>query len=81
VDAKSEKQNSSNGLNLESKQDSPTWCESCQLQVSQLLTMHRELLSMVGALLEQNQQIMGTVHQVTDDFDAPPTLYMDGSPI
>jgi hypothetical protein len=36
---------------------------------------------MVGALLEQNQQILGSVSQVTEDFDAPPTHYMDGTPI
>jgi hypothetical protein len=81
VDAKSEKPQWSNGLNNESKQDSPTWCGSCLPQVSQLLTMHRELLSMVGALLEQNQQILGSVSQVTEDFDGPPTHYMDGTPI
>jgi hypothetical protein len=36
---------------------------------------------MVGALLEQNQQILGSVSQVTEDFDGPPTHYMDGTPI
>jgi hypothetical protein len=81
VDARNEKQQWSNGSSSESKPDSPTSCESCRLQVSQLLTMHRELLSMVGALLEQNQQALESVSQVTEDFDGPPTHYMDGTPI
>jgi hypothetical protein len=81
VDARNEKPQWSNGLSNGSKQDSPTWCASCLPQVSQLLTMHQELLSMVGALLEQNQQILGSVSQVTEDFDGPPTHYMDGTPI
>jgi hypothetical protein len=81
VDAKSGNESYSNGSSSESKPESPISCESCRLQVSQLLTMHRELLSMVGALLEQNQQILGSVSQVTEDFDGPPTHYMDGTPI
>jgi hypothetical protein len=80
VDAKNESASSLSGLIPESKQDSPTWCASCQLQVSQLLTMHQELLSMVGALLEQNQQIL-SVSQVAEDFDGPATHYMDGTRI
>jgi hypothetical protein len=81
VDARNEKPQWSNGLSNESRQDSPTWCASCLPQVSQLIQMHQELLSMVGALLEQNQQILGSVSQVTEDFDGPPTHYMDGTPI
>jgi hypothetical protein len=81
VDARNEKPQWSNGLSNESSEDSLTSCASCQRRVSQLLTMHQELLSMVGALLEQNQQILESVSQVTEDFDAPPTHYMDGTPI
>jgi hypothetical protein len=81
VDAKSEKPQWSNGSSNESREGSPTSCASCLPQVSQLLTMHQELLSMLAALLEQNQQILGSVSQVTEDFDGPPTHYMDGTPI
>jgi hypothetical protein len=81
VDARNEKPQWSNGSSNESREGSPTSCASCQLQVSQLLTMHRELLSMVGALLEQHQQTIGSLSQITEDFDGPPTHYMDGTPI
>jgi hypothetical protein len=81
VDARNEKPQWSNGSKIESRSDSPPWCASCQLQVSQLIQMHTELLSMVGALLEQNQQTIGSLSQITEDFDGPPTHYMDGTPI
>ena len=43
--------------------------------------MHSELLTMVGALLEQNQQILAVVSEITDDFDREPRTYLDGTPV
>lgn len=60
--------------------DSPGSSEQSPV-LDQLLQMHSELLAMVGALLEQNQQILAAVSDVTDDFEGKPRTYMDGSPI
>lgn len=43
--------------------------------------MHEELLAMVGALLEQNQQILGALSEVTNDFEREPRTYLDGTPV
>lgn len=41
--------------------------------------MHQELIALVGALIEQNDTLMGNA-SLTDDDDEPQT-YIDGTPI
>lgn len=57
-------------------------------EVALLLQMHKELLSMVGALIEQNKRILRQNEEVlaglTDvigDSDIEPRTYLDGTPV
>jgi len=82
VDARRERNDWLNGSPSGSTQGWPSSSEVSQAQeMTLLLQMHKELLSMIGALIEQNQQTLDAVSQITDDFDGPPTHYMDGSRI
>lgn len=45
----------------------------------ELLDMHRELVTVVSALLQQNQQAVDTASAIVDDLDETPTQYLDGS--
>jgi hypothetical protein len=49
--------------------------------LEQLVVMHHELLSALGALIEQNQQILSALGQVTQDWSDEPTGYLDGSKV
>jgi signal-transduction protein with cAMP-binding, CBS, and nucleotidyltransferase domain len=77
--AENEKSEWLNGSRQESMTEShASFDESPAL--GQLLQMHHDLLQMVGALLEQNQQILEALTEVAED-DEEPRTYLDGSPV
>jgi hypothetical protein len=82
ADVKNERNGLSGGLSPGEPHAWPNGCAACLAPaMQQLIQMHHELMSMVGALIEQNQQTLDAVGQITDDFDGPATHYMDGTPI
>ncbi len=50
-------------------------------QFDQLLAMHSDLISLVEALLEQNQGMLLALTDDMGDFDGEPTSYLDGSKV
>jgi hypothetical protein len=75
--AESEKSEWLNGSRQESMTDS---LASYDASLARLAQMHLDLLQMVGALIDQNQQILETLTDVVDEDDEPRT-YLDGSPV
>lgn len=70
------------GSSDETGRDSPSSSEVSPAQaLTLLLQMHKELLAMVGALIEQNQQILDAVNDVADDPERAPRTYLDGTPV
>lgn len=82
ADAKSERNGSPSGSSPGDRPDSPELSvASLAREMATLIQMHHELMAMVGALIEQNQQTLDAVSQITDDFEGPATHYMDGTPV
>ncbi len=49
-------------------------------QFDQLLAMHSDLISLVGALIEQNEQMLQALSDgIGDDYE--PTSYLDGTKV
>jgi hypothetical protein len=77
VSAENEKSEWLNGSRQESMTDS---LASYDASLARLAQMHHDLLQMVGALIDQNKQILEALTDVVDEDDEPRT-YLDGSPV
>lgn len=82
MDAESARNGWPNGSSEETTPISPTSsATSPALEMALLLQMHRQLLEMVGALIEQNQEILDAINDVADDPERTPKTYLDGTRI
>ena len=46
-----------------------------------LMEMHRELLSAVAVMVEQNHRMLSMVMQIGPDDEGEPSHYLDGKPV
>ena len=46
-----------------------------------LMQMHREVLSAVAAMVEQNHRMLSMVMQIGPDDEGEPSHYLDGKPV
>jgi len=84
VDAQNGSESSPLGSTSESGLASPTSSESSlplAEQVQQLMQSHRELVTLLTTLIEQNAETLERISTVLDEVDDEPQTYLDGTPV